>query len=194
MALILAEEAPRRALRRLIASLRYGLPLEAPALNDLPFPLPLPPPTCYFQLGTSEDMARILAGPGAGVFVFPNSPNQLLEPRTGSAQQHGRLDRSEFKIVCLFRALAGHEVVEQDGYELSSTEVVYQTADRIRGALVLALSKYAIDQDNIHDLTILTHYADYQPTNNGALTGRAVLEVRITQDVLLPQPTYVPLT
>lgn len=194
MGLILAEEAPRRALRRLIAALRYGLPLEAPALNDLPFDLPVPPPPCYFQLGSAEDVSRILSGAGSGVFVYPNTPSQLLEPRTGSTTQHGRLDRSEFKIVCLFRALAGHEAVEQDGYVLSSTEVTYQIADRLRGALVLALSKYAIDQDNIHDLTILTHYADYQPANNGSLTGRAVLEVRVTQDVLLPQPTYTPLS
>ena len=193
MPYIPAEQAPRRALRRLIAALRYGLPLEAEAINDLPFPLPVPPPTCYFQLGSQEDINRILAGPGSGVFVYPNTPSQLMEPRTGTSTEHARLDQSEFKIVLLFRMLAGHEAVTQDGYELSSTEVLHQTADRLRGAIMMALTKYAIDTDNIHDLVVLTHYADYQPINNGALTGRAVLEVKVTQDVLVPQPTYTPL-
>jgi len=193
MPYILAQEAPRRALRRLIAALRYGLPLEAVAINDLPFDLPVPPPEGYVQLGTQEDVQRILMGAGCGVFVYPNSPSQLMSPRTGTSSEHARLDQSEFKVVLLFRRLAGHEPVTQDGYELSPTEVIYQTADRLRGALMMALAKYAIDEDNIHDLVVLTHYADYQPINNGDLSGRAVLEIKVTQDVLVPQPTYTPL-
>lgn len=190
MSLILCEEANQRTMRRLVKVLREMLPAEAEEVNDLPIPLPIPPAPCYFRMGTEEDMTRVLNGAGAGCFIVPSNPNVEQQGRTGSTTVHGRLDATEWRIIFLFKAPAGHVPFEVDGYEITQTEAVWELADRIRAAAQLVLFKHAPNQTDIHSLDVITTIADYIPLANAGLTGRAVLEVRVLQDVVVPQPRY----
>lgn len=190
MSLIACEDANRLVMRRLVKVLREQLATEAEALNDLGLPLPIPPAAAYYRLGTEDDMTRVLEAHGAACFIVPTSPNVEQDKRTGSATVHGRLDKTTWRVIFLFKRYAGHEPLTIDGYEISQTEAVWELADRLRGAAQLTLFKHAPNADAIHWINVDTTLADYLPLQNGALTGRAVLEVTVTQDVLVPQPAY----
>lgn len=188
MSLINCEDAARLAMRRLVKVLREQLATEAAAINDLGLPIPVPPAAAYYRLGTEDDMVKVLEAHGAACFIVPTSPNVEQDARTGSATVHGRLDKTQWRIIFLFKRYAGHDPVVIDGYEISQTEAVWELADRLRGAAQLTLFKHAPNTDAIHAINVDTTLADYLPLVNGALTGRAVLEVTVTQDVLVPQP------
>lgn len=192
MPYIPAAEAQRRLSERLIKVLRAKLADEANALNAgegaTGNPLPIPHHSAYFRLGNDADIERVLSATGSCVMITPTGEVDQTEARTGDASVYSRLDRSRWRVLLLIRAPVGFTNIVVDGVALLPAEVLYKLADRMRGALMLTLAKYAIDQDAIHDLKVVNHYADYSVLRNATLTGRAVLEIEVTQDVLMPQP------
>lgn len=194
MAYIPAAESQRRLVERLIKVLRAKLATEAAALNAgegaTGNPIPVPPHPAYFRLGTEADIESILPTSTACVMIVPTGAADVTEDRTGTPTEHARLDTSTWRVVLLFRVTSAWEPIVTDGVKLLQSEVVWRMADRMRAALMLTLTKYAANGDDIHDLRVVNHYADYTALKNGQLTGRAVLEVEIKQDVLLPQPVW----
>lgn len=194
MAYIPAAESQRRATERVLKVLRAKLAEEANALNvgegATGNTLPIPPDPAYFRLGTEADIEAILNSHNAGVMIVPSGAADITEDRTGTPEVYGRLDTSTWRVILLFRKPAGWAPIITAGHKLLDSEVVWRLADRMRGAMMLTLAKYARNENDIHDLRVVNHYADYTALKNGALTGRAVLEIEIKQDVLLPQTIW----
>lgn len=191
MAYIPCELAADRAVERLLKVLRAKLADEAAALPSLAGnPLPVPPPPAYLRLGTESEIAAVLNAHNAALFVVPSGATEQMEPRSGNPDNHARLDRSSWRVILLFKVTNAHEPLVVDGHELLASEVTYKRAQWIKSAMMMTLLKYATDSDNIHNIEVITHFADYSVINNTTLTGRAVLELEVWQDVLVPQPIY----
>lgn len=187
------EVAHERAIARVLRVLRAKLNDEARAMNAaLPQALPLyeVPDQAIWRLGTQDDVVETMRVSGIGVFVSPDGAAELTESRTGSTAVYGRLDRSTWRVLCLFTRVGAYQAEVLDGVELRPSEMVAKMAALYKGALIRTLARYTIDSDNVHDLKVLDSYADYTPNENAELTGRAALTVEITQNVLMPQPVW----
>lgn len=187
------EFSQERALARLAKVLRKKFNAEVQGLN-LQRAMPLPtvdlPDDAVWALGTQDNIAETMKLHGIGIFIMPDGAAELRDARTGSAQVYGRLDRSTWRVLLLFQRVAAYQAQVIDGQELRASEMVAHLAMLYKGALVLALAKYVVDSDAIHELKVLNSYADYTPSENDELVGRASLTVEITQNVLLPQPQW----
>lgn len=182
--------ANRRAMERIVSILRLKLQEEVDLLNDTGNVIPVPPPEAFHMLGNEEDIERILAGTGVACFIYPASPTQSQDPRTGDGINRGRLDVSSYRIVILFKALAGYEQIEFESYPLSQTETTGRFADILRGATIDCLHRYAVNQDHIHEINVTSDLSDFIVLNNSELTGRAIIEVEIWQDVFVPMSSF----
>lgn len=190
MALIPKGIANRRALERLVSVLRTQLAGEVAALNDTGNVVPTPIAGAFHMLGAEEDIERILSGSGSACFIYPAAPTQSQDPRTGDGVQRARLDISQYRIVILFKAPGGYEALSFEGHPLTKTEVVWRLADVLRGAVVNALHKHAVNADHLHEINVTSDLADLIVINNAGLTGRAVVEVEVWQDVSIPMSTF----
>lgn len=187
------EHSQERALARLVKVLRAKFDTEAQALNigrTVPLPIVGLPAGAVWGLGTQDDIAETLRLHGIGVFVMPDGAAELRDPRTGSTQVYGRLDRSTWRVLCLFERVGAYQAQVVSGQELRPSEMVAHLAMLYKAALVLTLAKYVVDSDAVHELKVLNSYADYTPNENAELVGRATLTIEITQNVLLPQPQW----
>jgi len=144
----------------------------------------------YFVAGQDSEMNRLLSSKDNLCFVVPTAPSVVTSPRTGNGTIRGKLHTAVFRVAFLFKRPAGYESYSRDGYEVTEQELVYHMADRIRGAALLAAYKYAVDEDNIHEVDVLTAYADIVVVENNKLMGRAILEISVLQNVEIPMPTY----
>lgn len=191
MAYIPCEMASDRAVERIIKVLRAKLADEAATLPALGGnKLPIPPDVAYLRLATEGDIATVLNAHNAALFVVPSGAVEQMEPRSGNPDKFARLDRSAWRVILLFKVTNAHESLDVEGYKLLATEVTYKRAQWIKSAMMMTLLKYAINEDDIHHIEIITHFADYSVINNTNLTGRAVLELEVWQDVEVPQPIY----
>jgi hypothetical protein len=187
------EYSQERALARLTHVMRSKLDAEVRALNLLrPVPLPVVEvlPGAVWGLGTQDDIAETMRVFGLGLFIMPDGAAELRDPRTGSPQVYGQLNRSTWRVLCLFQRVGAYQAQVVAGQELRPSEMVAHLAMLYKGAMVLTLAKYAVDEDAIHELKVLNSYADYTPNENAELVGRATLTIEITQNVLLPQPQW----
>lgn len=187
------EEAQERATARLIRVLRAKFQDEVAALNaaqSRPLPLVELMPDAVWRLGTDIDIATTVRLHGLGIFVMPDGAAELMDPRTGSAQVYGRLDRSTWRVLLLFQRVGAYAEHHVGGEPLRASEMMYSCALLYKAALILTLAKYVTDSDNVHEIKVLNSYADYVPNDNAELTGRASLTLEVTQNVLLPQPSW----
>ena len=190
MAPIKAEEAPRRALYRLMKVLRLKLGDELTPLNDTNNIVPVPDADSYFIGSTEDDILQVLNAKGAGCFIYSLGPSIVEAPRTGDGVTRAKLHRSTIRVTFVFRQPSGYEDYAIDGYSVMPYEILYHLADRIRVAALLTIYKYAVDSDNIHEVDITSQDTGVVVTNNTELTGRAILDVVLLQDVEVPMPTY----
>jgi hypothetical protein len=183
------QHAGRRALERLIKVLRAELEDELALLNDTGNDIPLP--GAYHMLGLETDIAQILTASRSACFVYPAEPTLTEAKRTGDGTQRGQIDKTLIRVVILFRAPAGIDpAMTFDGQQLTRTEAIWQFADRLRGAALLVLYRHAPNADDIHAVEVLANNADVILLNNNDLTGRAILDVEVTQNVLVPQALW----
>lgn len=190
MSVIKAEEAPTRALYRLIKVLRAKLEDELAPLNDTNNTVPIPDDDGYFIGGSEEELTSILNSKGVGCFLYPLAPPTMEAKRTGDGTNRAMLHRSTVRVTFLFKNPGGYEDYKVEGYSVMPHELIYHLADRLRGACLLTIYKYAIDSDNIHEVEIIAQAADLVTVNNDTLTGRATLDIILLQDVQVPMPTY----
>ena len=188
--MIKAEEAVIRAQYRLIKVFRSKLEDECDPLNDLNNPLFLPANESYFVAGDDEVMMTILNAQNSGCFIAPVAPSTISAVRTGDGNVRGKIHTTIFRVTFLFKKPGAYENFAVDGVNVMETELMYHMADRIRGGAFLAVYKYAVDTDNIHDVEVINVFADVVTTTNNELMGRATLEISVIQNVEVPMPTY----
>lgn len=188
--MIKAEEATRRAQYRLMKVFKSKLQDEADPLNDTNNTLPLPLDTGYYVAGSDEDMTKLLNADVNCCFIVPTGPSVVTAPRSGDGNVRGKLYTTVFRVTFLFKKYGAYETYTVEGKPATYSELMYHTADRIRGAALLAVHKYAVDTDNINAVDILTQYADIVVVENNKLVGRAILEVSVLQNIEIPMPTY----
>ena len=189
MAEIEAAVAGRRALERLVEVLRATLGDELAPLNDTGNSIPAP--GAYHMLGLETDIARVLTAARSACFVYPYQETVISAKRTGDGTKRGLIYTTTYRVVILSRAPAGIDPpMTFDGQTLTRTEACWQFADRLRGAALQAVYKHAPNADGIHAVEILANTADVVLLNNAELTSRAVLDVEVTQNVLVPQALW----
>jgi len=190
MPLIPKSVANRRAMERLISVLRLELGNEVAILNDTGNQIHVPNPQAFHMLATEEDISKILQGWGSGCFVYPSGPTVSQDMRTGNGNVRGSLDVSSYRIVILFKSPAGYSDVVFEGINLARTEVISRMADILRGGVIEVLYKHSVNQTHIHEIKVTSDLSDIVILNNSDLTGRAVIEVEILQDVSLPMSSF----
>jgi hypothetical protein len=191
MSLIDASVASRLARYRLIEVLKAEMPAEIALLNDTNNTITLPDDQSYFVTATELEMNAILNSQNAGCFVFQLGPSTFTAARTGDGNKRARLEQTVFRVVYLFRSPAGWETYTADGDRpVNKTELVWHLADRIMGAALEVIYKHAVNTTDVHSVEVVSQTSDVVTVNNNDLMGRAVLEIQVLQDVLVPMPAY----
>lgn len=189
MTVIDKSDATRRAMRRIVHVLRLQLPQSVTSANDLNNELPVPPSDAYHTLGVESDVENILKSKRSACFVYPTQ-TVSRDRRTGDGVERGRIDVTVFNIAILFRKPAGFNPIVIGGTALTATEVMWEYADRLRAGMIECLYKYAPNSVDIHALEVLSDLADVLTITAGELTGRANLQVEVTQNVKVPMATW----
>lgn len=188
MAVIDAAEATRAALYRVIATLGTYLAAEVATLNDTNNVVPTPAAEDWYIGTTEQIMLDVLSGKDVAGFVFVSDPVTESAQRTGAAGGvRGKLYTTPLRVVVLFKAPAGYVDYTAQTRPVIHSELVYHLADRLRGGVLNALYRRAQDAEAVHQIEVVAQYADVLTVNN-QLTGRAVLDLEILQDVQVPMP------
>lgn len=190
MAEINASVATRSAMYRLVKVLKAELATEVALLNDTLNAAPLPQELDYYVAGTEAELANILTANNAACFIYPLTPSTIEARRTGDGDQRGKLYRTTFRVMFVFRNPAAYETYVVEGRNVTLTELIYHLSDRISGGALNVIYKHAVNLNDIHEVEVLNQYADVVTLNNNELTGRAILEVEVLQSVLVPMPSY----
>lgn len=190
MAEINASTATRQALYRLVKVLKAQVATEVALLNDTGNMIPLPLDVDYYVAGSEEEFSRILTANNAACFIYPLSPSVVEAPRTGDGTQRAKLHRTTFRVLYVFKFPAAYTNYQVEGRNVTHTELVFHLSDRIMGGALNVIYKHAVNLTDIHEVEILNQYADVVTLNNNDLTGRAVLEIDVLQDVVVPMPLY----
>ena len=183
MSVINGNKATRLALYRLVKVLKAGMATEIATLNDTGNAIILPTADTYFVAGSDQEMNQILTAHTAACFVHPPGPSIVTAPRTGDGTVRAKLHTTIIRVVYLFKKPAGYTAYSLEGKPLTGAEIVFHMADRIMGAAHDVIYKHAVNLTDIHEVNIIAQYADIVTVNNNDLTGRAILEVEVLQDL-----------
>lgn len=190
MSVINSNKATRLALYRLVKVLRAEIETELATLNDTGNIISTPSADSYFVTGTEQEMNQILLANNSACFIYPLGPSTVTAPRTGDGTVRAKLHTTIIRVVFLFKKPAGYTTYSLEGKDLTLTEIMLHMTDRLMGAASDVIYKHAVNLTDIHEVNIISQYADVVTLNNNDLIGRAILEVEVLQDVLVPMPAY----
>lgn len=188
--MIRAEKATIVAQYRLIKVLQDSLQGHVDNLNDLNNPIPTPDKDAYYVYSTQDVVNIILSSKNSGCFIYPLEPSTVTNQRTGDGLVRGEIHETMFQVAFFFKKLAGWNPVEYEGRDLMEVELVYHQANRLAGAALVTLHQEAVDEDSIHEVSVTSLFADTVAFDNDELVGRAVLNVRVIQNVEVDMPRY----
>jgi hypothetical protein len=185
-----ASLAQRKALYRLVKVLKQELAAEVAILNDTENVANIPADDSYYVAGMEQDIERVLTAKTSACFIYPIGPSVVESARSGDGTQRAKLHITEYRIVFMFKKPAGFSDYIVEGRKVTLTELVFHLSDRIMGGALKVVYKHAQNSEDIHEVEVTNQYADVITTNNNELTGRAILEVQVLQDVFVPMSRY----
>lgn len=185
------QTSTRQGIYRLIKVLKAELANELSLLNDTLNDINIPDEKLYFVSGTEAEMNSILSASQCACFIYQVGPSTFTASRTGDGNKRARLQTTIYRIVYLFDKNGAWNTYSADGDRgVNLTELTYHQADRIAGAATMVLYKHAVNETDIHEINVVSLDASVVAPNNDSLMGRAVIEVEVMQDVLVPMPAY----
>lgn len=191
MAVIDAAEANRLALYRLASVLGAGLADEVALLNDTGNTCPVPGAAQWYIAPSETILTEVLNAQDVAGFIYPLGPSVRQDARTGAANgDRAMLYLTTYRVIVLFKTPAGWTAYSVAGREVLESELVFHLADRVRGAMLRVVYRDAQADDTIHQVEVTAQFADLVTLNNNQLTGRAVLDIEVLQDVAVPMAQY----
>lgn len=185
-----ALERLRYVLREQLASeLTAAITAHNPALVAT---LAQPAPTdAAIYITRTIDPAEVVRNHGVAVTMAPASARRIVETYSCGPTEQRVNTTQEVDVALVFEAEV-QDALEVGGVEIEQDELMHLRAELYAAALINCLHKYACDNGTIHNVELLDDYPPEVFDDKRGVWAAAMITLRITQIVTIPQRRALP--